>query len=315
MNPEWREQRLVLTAAIGAALGILLQNSFNVEIIGINVVLWAMAAAVCVVALGAGVPVGLNPAAIVRVAPVEESVPVEPPRRPHRRPARRSTVLAPLAIATVVVLGVSWFASTWWRADRSYQLAVEGSAALAQPDASSAEQTSALNSTLEAFRDASKQNSIESRYPLTEATFQLSVLAAANALNTDNVQALEQTKGLLQSAIDRAPRDPVPLSSYGRLLARLRELSPAAGEPELESELFLRASKANPYNIGYSSGAAQALYVLKDYDGARKVIDDALERSPSDKILLTWAVQIAKAQGDTAAADAYQARLDDIPAG
>ncbi len=67
-NPEWREQRLVLTAAIGAAVGVLLQNSFNVEIIGINVVLWATAAAVSVVALGAGVPVSLNPAAIMRVA-------------------------------------------------------------------------------------------------------------------------------------------------------------------------------------------------------------------------------------------------------
>src|SRR6185295_1591421 len=65
-NPEWREQRLILTAAIGAAVGVLLQNSFNVEILGINVVLWAMAAAVSVVALGAGVPVGLNPAAILR---------------------------------------------------------------------------------------------------------------------------------------------------------------------------------------------------------------------------------------------------------
>ena len=225
-NPEWREQRLVLTAAIGAAVGVLLQNSFNVEILGINVVLWAMAAAVSVVALGAGVPVGLNPAAILRVEPAEEAVPLEAPRRPHRRPTRRGSIALPLGIATVVVLALSWFASTWWRADRSYQLAVEGSAVLAQPDSSSAEQTRALNSTLKAFRDAAKQNTVESRYPLTEATFQLGVLAAANALNTDNVQALAQTEGLLQNTIDRGPRDPVSLASYGRLLARLPRALP-----------------------------------------------------------------------------------------
>ena len=245
-NPEWREQRLVLTAAIGAAVGVLLQNSFNVEILGINVVLWAMAGAVSVVAVGAGVPVGLNPAAILRVERVEEAVPLEAPRRPHRRPARRGSIVVPLGIATVVVLALSWFASTWWRADRSYQLAVEGSNILAQPDVSSAEQTRALNSTLKAFRDAAKQNTIESRYPLTEATFQLGVLAAANTLNTENVQALDQTKGLLQNAIDRGPRDPVSLSSYGRLLARLRELSPASVDLEKEADLFTARGEGEP---------------------------------------------------------------------
>ena len=118
----------------------------------------------------------------------------------------------PLAIATVAVVALSWFASTWWRADRSYQLAVEGSDVLAQPDSSSAEQTRALNSTLKAFRDAAKQNTIESRYPLTEATFQLGVLAAANALNTDNVAgAGSRRRACSRSAIDRGPRDPVPL--------------------------------------------------------------------------------------------------------
>jgi O-antigen ligase len=314
-NPEWREQRLVLTAAIGAAVGVFLQNSFNVEILGINVVLWAMAAAMSVVALGAGVPVGLNPAAILRVEPAEEAVPLEAPRRPHRRPARRGSIALPLGIATVVVLALSWFGSTWWRADRSYQYAVEGSAVLAQPDSSSAEQTRALNSTLKAFRDAARQNTIESRYPLTEATFQLGVLAAANALNTDNVQALDQTKDLLQDAVDRGPRDPVSLASYGRLLARLRELSPASGDLEKEADLFTRAARSNPYNVGYVSSAATAWFLLQNPENARDVVDIGLDKSPSDRGLLTQAVAAAKAQGDIEAADGYQSRLDAIPAG
>ncbi len=63
------------------------------------------------------------------------------------------------------------------------------------PDAPPAEQTRALTSTLKAFRDASKQNTIESRYPLTEATFELGVLAAANALNTENIEGLAADEG------------------------------------------------------------------------------------------------------------------------
>jgi hypothetical protein len=44
--------RLMLTAAPGAIVGVLLQNSFNVELLGVNIVLWAMAGVVSVVAFG-----------------------------------------------------------------------------------------------------------------------------------------------------------------------------------------------------------------------------------------------------------------------
>ena len=79
----------------------------------------------------------------------------------------------------------------------------------------------------------------------------LQALAATNALTADNVSGLAPVKAMLQSAIDRAPRDPVPLSAYGRLLARLREIAPTSGDPKLEAELFGRAARANPFNPGY----------------------------------------------------------------
>ena len=62
-DEDRREHRLMLTAALGAIVGVLLQNSFNVELLGVNIVLWAMAGVVSVVALAVGVPVCLSPAA------------------------------------------------------------------------------------------------------------------------------------------------------------------------------------------------------------------------------------------------------------
>jgi hypothetical protein len=311
-NPEWRDQRLMLTAAIGAGVGVLLQNSFNVEIIGINVVLWAVAAAVSVVALGAGVPVGLNPGAILRVDSAEEAAPLDAPRRPHRRPTRRSGVLAPLAIATVVVLGLGWFASTWWRADRSYQSAIDGTVALTNPNLSSSAQTRIVNSTLGDFHDATIHNTSESIYPLSEANFVLQTLAAANQLSAENLTGLAPVKSLLQTAVDRAPRDPVPLSSYARLLARLRELAPTGAEPALEAELFGRAARANPYEPTFVASEATARRANGDLAGAREAVDNGLTRFPSNQDLLTEAVATAKAQDDTAAADDFQARLDAV---
>ena len=51
------------------------------------------------------------------------------------------------------------------------------------------------------------------RYPLSEANFVLQTLAATNALTADNVTGLAPVKTMLQTAVDRAPRDPVPLSA------------------------------------------------------------------------------------------------------
>ena len=123
----WREHRLMLTAALGATVGVLLQNSFNVELLGINIVLWAMAGVVSAVALAVGVPVGLNPARIVRITPFDGTASPEPARQPNRRqvadaPAPRCRSRS----AHVVVVALAWFSSTWWRADRSYQAAIDG---------------------------------------------------------------------------------------------------------------------------------------------------------------------------------------------
>ena len=227
MSDDWRDQRLLLTAAIGAATAVLLQSSFNVELLGINVALWAMAAVVSVVALGAGVTVGLSPRAILHVDEPDRAVTLEPPRRPHRRPARRASIAVPAIVAGVAVVALSWFASTWWRADRSYLLAIEGTNTLVgvtqpteSPDqADSAEQAEVLRSTLAAFGDARSQNTIEAIYPLSEAQFEVAVLDAANAVTTENAAGLQPLRDLLQNAVDRAPRNPVPLSTYGVLLA------------------------------------------------------------------------------------------------
>ena len=134
-------------------------------------------------------------------------------------------------------------------------------------------------------------------------------------LNTDNVQALAQTEGLLQNAIDRGRAIPVSLASYGRLLARLRELSPASGDLEKEADLFTRAARSNPYNVGYVSSAATAWFLLENPEKAREVVELGLEKSPTDRGLLGQAVAAAKGQGDTEATDAFQSRLDAIPAG
>ncbi len=214
-NPEWREQRLVLTAAIGAAVGVLLQNSFNVEIIGINVVLWAMA--------GGGECRGARRRCARRPQPGGNP----PSGAGRRRPCRSSRPVAPIDGRLVAAASrCRWGSRRSWCSrcrgshrhggalDRSYQLAVEGSAVLAQPDSSSAEQTRALNSTLKAFHDAAKQNTIESRYPLTEATFQLGVLAAANALNTDNVAGARSDEGLAP----KCDRSRTPRSGLAREL-------------------------------------------------------------------------------------------------
>ncbi len=254
----WREHRLMLTAALGATAGVLLQSSFNVELLGINIVLWAMAAVVSVVALAVGVPVGLNPGKLVRVASSDETAPVEPVRPHTRRASRRTPVGVPLAIGAIVVVVGAWFASTWWRADRSFQSAIDGTFALASGSLSSPAQARVVRSTLKDFHDATKGNTSESRYPLSEANFILQTLAATNALTADNVTGLAPVRDMLQTAVDRAPRDPVPLSSYGRLLARLRDLSPANGDASLEAELFARAARANPFEPTYVAGLATA---------------------------------------------------------
>ena len=278
----WREHRLMLTAAVGASLAVLLQNSFNVELLGINIVLWAMAGAVSVVALAVGVPVGLNPAHIVRVTPFDETATAQPARQPNRRQARRSGVAVPLAIGAVVVVALSWFSSTWWRADRSYQSAIDGTVALSSGKVPSAAQARVVNSTLRHFDDATTENTSESRYPLTEANFILQTLAATNALTADNVTGLTPVKAMLQTAVDRGPRDPVPLSSYARLLARLRELAPASGDPALEAALFTRAARANPYEPSYVAGEATAKRAAGDLVGARAAVDNGLTRFPKD---------------------------------
>ena len=319
---EWRDQRLLLTAAVGAATAVLLQSSFNVELLGINVVLWAMAAVVSVIALGADVTAGLSPRAILHVDEPDRAVTLEPPRRPHRRPARRASIAVPAIIAGVAVVALSWFASTWWRAERSFQAAIEGTNVLLQstqtesPDqADSAEQAEVLRSTLASFRDASSQNTIEVLYPLSEAQFEVAVLDAANAVTTENAAGLQPIRDLLQNAVDRAPRDPAPLSTYGFLLAQVRELAPALGDADLEAALFGRASRANPFNAIYVRGETAALRAAEDLDAAREVVEAGLERFPVDPVLLTEAVAIAAAQGDVAAKAQFQERLDEVSEG
>ncbi len=319
---EWRDQRLLLTAAVGAATVVLLQSSFNVELLGINVALWAMAAVVSVIALGAGVTVGLSPRAILHVDEPDRAVTLEPPRRPHRRPARRASIAVPAIVAGVVVVALSWFASTWWRAERSFQAAIEGTNTLVgatqteSPDqADSAEQARVLRSTLSAFGDARSQNTIEVLYPLSEVQFEIGVLDAANAVTTENAAGLQPIRDLLQNAVDRAPRDPVPLSTYGILLAEVRELAPALGDADLEAEMFGRASRANPFNATYVRGEVAALRAAGDLDAAREVVEAGLERFAADPALLSEAVAIADAQGDDAAKAQFQERLDAVSEG
>ena len=318
---EWRDQRLLLTAAVGAATAVLLQSSFNVELLGINVALWAMAAVVSVIALGAGVTVGLSPRAILHVDEPDRAVTLEPPRRPHRRPARRASIAVPAIVAGVVVVALSWFASTWWRAERSFQAAIEGTNTLVgaqteSPDqADSAEQARVLRSTLSSFGDARSQNTIEVLYPLSEVQFEVGVLDAANAVTTENAAGLQPIRDLLQNAVDRAPRDPVPLATYGTLLAQVRELAPALGDADLEAEMFGRASRANPFNATYVRGEVAALRAAGDPDAAREVVEAGLERFAADPALLSEAVAIADAQGDDAAKAQFQERLDAVSEG
>ncbi len=305
----------MLTAALGAIVGVLLQNSFNVELLGVNIVLWAMAGVVSVVALAVGVPACLSPARIVRVTPFDENALAEPVRQP-RRVARRSGVAVPLAIGVVVVVALSWFASTWWRADRSFQAAIDGTVQLTSgKKLSSTAQQRIVNSTLTQFHDASRGNTSESRYPIAEANFVLQALAATNSLTADNVSGLAPVKAMLQSAVDRAPRDPVPLAAYGNLLARLRDISATSGDPKLEAELFTRAARANPYHPSFVASEATALRATGDLAGARAAVDNGLTRFPKDQSLLTEGVATAKAQNDTAAADEFQKRLDALKAG
>ncbi len=167
-----------------------------------------------------------------------------------------------------------------------------------------------MNSTLRHFDHATKQNTSESRYVLSEANFILQTLAASNASTADNVTGLTPVRTMLQTAVDRGPRDPVPLSSYARLLARLRELAPGSGDPKVEAALFARAARANPFEPSFVAGEASAKRVAGDLAGARAAVDNGLTRFPDDKTLLTEAVATAKAQNDTAAADAFQTRLD-----
>ena len=150
----WREHRLVLTAALGAIVGVLLQNSFNVELLGVNIVLWAMAGVVSAVALAVGVPACLSPARIVRVTPFDRDAAAEPVRQP-RKVARRSGVAVPLAVGVVAVVALAWLSSTWWRADRSYQAAIDGTVKLTSGEKlSSTAQARIVNSTLTDFHDA-----------------------------------------------------------------------------------------------------------------------------------------------------------------
>ena len=107
----------------------------------------------------------------------------------------------------------------------------------------------------------------------------------------------------------------MPLSAYGNLLARLRELAPASGDPKLEAELFTRAARANPYHPSFAASEATALRAIGDLAGARAAVDNGLTRFPKDQSLLTEGVATAKAQNDTAAADAFQKRLDALKAG
>ena len=160
----WREHRLMLTAALGAIVGVLLQNSFNVELLGVNIVLWAMAGVVSVVALAVGVPACLSPARIVRVTPFDE----RRPRRTRAPAAQGRTALGRRRCrwrsAWSSWWRVSWFASTWWRADRSFQAAIDGTVKLTSGEKlSSTAQQRIVNSTLTQFHDASRGNTSESR--------------------------------------------------------------------------------------------------------------------------------------------------------
>ena len=238
----------MLTAALGAIVGVLLQNSFNVELLGVNIVLWAMAG---VVSVGrarrrrARVP---EPGAHRASDAVRRETP-SPNRRASRgKVARRSGVAVPLAIGAVVVVALSWFSSTWWRADRSFQAAIDGTVA-AHVGREALVDRAISHRELDAAPlprrvDAATRLSRATR--VAEANFVLQALAATNSLTADNVSGLAPVKAMLQSAVDRAPRDPVPLSAYGNLLARLRELAPASGDPKLEAELFAPGRPGEP---------------------------------------------------------------------
>jgi hypothetical protein len=221
----------------------------------------------------------------------------------------------PLAIGGVVVVALSWFGSTWWRADRAYQAAIDGTVALEDANLSPTAQTRVVNAALGDFHYATTHNTSEASYPVSEANFVLQTLAATDSLTADNIAGLTPVKEMLQTAVDRAPRDPVPLASYARLLARVRELAPTAGDPALEAELFGRAARANPYEPSYVAGVATAERAAGDLAGARGAVDNGLTRFPADEALLTEAVATAKAQDDTVAASAFQARLDAVAGG
>ena len=177
----WREHRLMLTAMLGAIVGVLLQNSFNVELLGVNIVLWAM----CGRRERRRGPRLASRSAQPFAHRASDAIRRKRPRRNGTAAAegrRRSGVVVPLAIGAVVVVAPLVVREHVVAADRSFQGRDYGTVELTLGEklSSTAEQR-IVNSTLTQFHDASRGNTSESRYPIAEANFVLQALAATNA--------------------------------------------------------------------------------------------------------------------------------------
>jgi putative PEP-CTERM system TPR-repeat lipoprotein len=76
------------------------------------------------------------------------------------------------------------------------------------------------------------------------------------------------------------------------LLATLGSIQLAAGQPDAAKQSFAALVAAEPNNLGAVLADAQVLGQLKDFDGARRVLDDALQRQPGNLPLLQARVRV-----------------------
>ncbi len=213
----WREHRLMLTAALGATLGVLLQNSFNVELLGVNIVLWAMAGVVSTVALAVGVPVGLNPARIVRVTPFDETATPQPaasaeptPGTPLRRRGAARDRRGRGRRARVVLHHVVARRSLLPGRDRRHGRAHLGHALVGVA-------VSSRELDAPPLRRRDEAEHVRVALPAERGELHPSDAGRVEPRSLPTTSpGSRRVRAMFQTAVDRGPRDPVPLSSYAR---------------------------------------------------------------------------------------------------
>lgn len=323
-----KARRFLLNGVLAGCLAVLIQGSFNVQQVGLTFTFWTLLGILCVITLGAGVPISLDPRKLVGV-----QVQPEPDRNGYknawdtkgrdRGPARgrahnAGIALAGIATAAVIAPG-AWAATAPYRADRAF-FDAQGQSGRAQiAEFSKGLRREHLRLSLEETKEAIAIHPWEVLYMESWAGSKFETAVASleagddDATRTRALKALGEARDMYERAASLQPQNTFLLHDYARLLLKIEEVDPedtAAGDQGVA--ILRKAYDANPWAPDVAVELILASYNHGDVALAIETLDRALELIPDEVTLLEIGVQVFARTGDVERAQALQTRLTAI---